>query len=105
MAWPLAPVLPQDVVRLIVFHAHAMAIQRRFRAWSLYGYARRRAWARVRTVLGARAVRELWPFPRVRREWRLEPESWLAMDVDVRCILSECASGMWGVARPKLRIR
>lgn len=97
-AWPLATMLPRDVVRLIAHHAHASAIQRRFRVWTLYGHARSRAWARVRLLLGARTVRELWPFSVVRREWRQEPESWLAIDVDANRILHECASGLWGPA-------
>ena len=90
--------LPDEIVDLILQHRAAMSIQRRWLRFSHYGHARRAAWCVVRRhlqLLGA------WPhlfvYPKIRREWRSECESWLETDkVMAHTISIEAHHGMWG---------
>lgn len=85
--------LPADVVELIVAHHAASRLQRAWTRWRLYAHARRPAWRAVR--LPTAAWRALFPYARVRREWRVEPESWRAPE-DLDAVVREARAGLWG---------
>lgn len=102
--FPLATLLPWDVVDLIQEHVRqlerqhdaARTIQRRFLAWSYWAHARSLAWPAVRARLGARTVRRLHAYSGVRREWRCEAPCW-ASTTHGRAILREArATQLWG---------
>ena len=67
-------------------------IQRRFRRYSRFGHARR----------GAPMVHrftDAWRYAHIRREWRLEPSSWLMCSASMyEAILTEAVAGTWGPA-------
>ena len=96
---PLLSLVPWDLVELIVHHMHALTLQRGWRRYAYLSHARHPLWARILQphleCLGA------WPSLReyalVRREWRMEPESWCLVDeVDVAIIRLEARHGVWG---------
>ena len=89
--------LPFDVAELISHHFAARIVQFRFRRWRLYSHARGKDWASVRKHLGADAVRALWPYSLVRREWRTEPSSWTYQDdAIIKTLVGEMHKGYWG---------
>lgn len=88
--------LPGDVWLLIRAHGAASCLQSRWRRYSRFGHARRRAWPQVRDHLReCGAWREAWQYAGVRREWRGEPESWLHVE-DPSILLCEMRRGLWG---------
>ena len=90
--------LPDDIVTLIIEHKCAMRIQRAWRRYDRLSHSRLRAWPHVReALLFAGLLRELSSYYAVRREWRMEPESWMDMTPEgAATILNECRSGLWG---------
>ena len=89
--------LPSDIRYLVRLHIFAMRIQQRIRRWRMYGHARLVVWEGVVQRLGRRAIRALYPFETVRREWRTETSNWLSTDAQTAAIiLEEAASGLWG---------
>ena len=100
----VVPALPPELWSLIVQHGQAAVIQLRWRRYSLYGHARRKTWPRVKSVLrAANAWPGLWRYEMVRREWRMEPESWesactLFRDLDVGRLEEEARDGHWGAS-------
>ena len=97
--------LPHDIIELIVQHWAAMRLQRRWIRFSHYGHARKRSWPTVRAHLSHLGA---WPrlisYPRIRREWRSECESWLHADDGVAIAVGlEAQNGHWG--RPTASFR
>jgi hypothetical protein len=88
--------LPLELWDLIFDHRAALVLQRAWRRYNLFSHARRPGWAVIRERLrAANAWPSLLRFAMVRREWRLEPESWL-VSCDVECIRREALDGLWG---------
>lgn len=95
--------LPCDLQALVLAHRAALAVQRAWLRWSLYGHARRAVWPEVRDTLGHRAWRELALYAGVRREWRGEAASWLAVDAALADVLRcECRQTLWGACTARL---
>lgn len=93
--------LPTEVQDLILEHRAALLVQHTWLRWSRYRHARREAWRRVRDRLGVNLWRRVIPFSLVRREWRLEPDSWAIADANVlQEIIEETRLGLWGSACP-----
>ena len=72
--------LPEDLYILIREHVFAMAIQRKWRRHSWFGHSRSREWESVKATMHVDAWKFLIKFENVRREWRMEPSSWIFMD-------------------------
>lgn len=96
--------LPDELQELILQHRAALTLQCRWLRYAHFGHARRQPWPLVRTHLRAlEAWQELARYPRVRREWRREPASWLESSTwDVSDILREATQGVWGAASTRL---
>ena len=91
--------LPPDVCGVIHAHCCALVVQSAWKRFWFWGYTRTGVqWRRLRARLDALGYwRSLLPFPQVRREWRLEPHSWLSTHASVfPVILREAHAGMWG---------
>ena len=108
----MLPRLPDEVWDLIHTHAAALTLQamvrRRIRPRLFFGHATHASWPSLRRLLlcHSDALRGLYPYPLVRKEWRSEPESWLCDDAfDLSCLLGEATQhGLWGLPCPALRI-
>lgn len=96
--------LPPELVELILQHRSALVVQRRWLRVTHYAHARRPIWSNVqRHLCDVGAWPRLALFPMVRREWRQEPGSWLAVDAVVaHGILQEARQGMWGPSSRRL---
>ena len=92
--------LPDDLQDLVLEHGAAMTIQRMWRKREWYMHVHARVWPRVRAHLARVGVwPHLWAYTHARREWRLEPASWLYVDRPcAQLILSEARQGLWGRA-------
>lgn len=92
--------IPDDVLYLIVRHLAAMRIQSRWKRRFLFGHAQRQGWTKVRShlvMLDADIFSSLRQFYAIRREWRMEAESWLQMDLEtIQIIYLETQCGLWG---------
>lgn len=91
-------VLPDDIIELIVHHAMAMRIQRALR-WMATRYARSSRWKELRMLIlsrthGSMDLGILMSRAWVRREWVVEPDSWVYSlkfsSADVNDIVAEC---------------
>ena len=86
-----------DLQRLILEHRAAQIIQSALLRVFRFKHARRPAWPAVRQRLGFWVVRALWPYPLVRREWRMEPGSWFHPDATLlQLLIEEAREGLWG---------
>ena len=95
--------LPSELRDLVLSHRAAQTIQASLSHRFRFRHARRREWGSVRVRLGGWAVRELWPYPLVRREWRTEPSSWCHTDASyVRLLIDETRYGLWGTPSARL---
>lgn len=97
--------LPLDIVELILHHLACVRIQQKWLRYVHYAHTRQRQkWDVFRcSVHVADKWRFLALFSDVRREWRVELDSWCAVDtssVDIIC--EECARGMWGQVSHRL---
>ena len=87
-----------DLQQLILQHRAAIVIQSTLLRVFRFKHARRKEWPAVRKRLGFWAVKALWPYPLVRREWRMEPSSWSHPDATVtHLLIEEAREGLWGV--------
>lgn len=93
----------EDVGSLIChhLHRHAMAtvVQRAWLRYTLFRHASRwRQWSKVRRALEQTgAFDQLFRYSQVRREWRMEPDSWLHVTSDAASrLVGECDGGWWG---------
>lgn len=96
---------PQDVAELIVEHWCAMRIQRRWLRFHHFAHARHPLWPEIRARLNRiDAWKDLIPFPQVRYEWRVEPESWCYTDLMVvhAIRLEATESRLWGAPTCRL---
>lgn len=92
-------VLPDEVIDLILRHRAAQTIRQTFLRTMHFRHARRAVWPEVRARLGRLSVSVLWPYPLVRREWWMEPESWCHQDEALfRVLIAEARDGLWGTA-------
>lgn len=86
-----------ELQQLVLEHRAAQIIQSALLRVFRFKHARRREWPAVRQRLGFWAVRALWPYPLVRREWRMEPGSWRHPDATLlRLLIEEAREGFWG---------
>lgn len=86
-----------DLQWLILEHRAALVIQSALLRVFRFKHARRPEWPVVRQRLGFWVVRTLWPYPLVRREWRMEPGSWRHTDATLlRLLIEEVGEGWWG---------
>ena len=84
---------------LIRVHAASMVVQRCWFRYTLFRHATRSVvWGEIRSQLMRLGVfGTLFKYSKVRREWRLEAESWRDLSLDELTILiSECEDGWWG---------
>lgn len=87
---------PDDVWDLVCAHGAAMCIQRATRRYFMLRHARHPRWGDLYAHLcRLGAWDRLRPFSGVRREWRLEPDSWLAAR-DLGALMQEAHAGLWG---------
>lgn len=94
--------LPDDILERILAHLAAGRIARCYRRWSMR-HVRGASWRALRAALGARLdapeldvlAANAW----VRREWRVEPHSWLVTLREephlLSLIVAEVAAGAW----------
>lgn len=104
MADALLHLLPFDVVELIGFHMCAMRIQRIATGFVFGAHRRARAWPRVLAHFRPHVLRTMLEHSSIRRELRVEPDSWIARRDEDR-ILEECAQGQWGPSQRQLLVR
>lgn len=93
--------LPDDLATLVMQHWAASVLQTAWLRYVHFAHARSPVWPEVR-----RRLSHLWPvlitFPKVRREWRREPESWMLAD-DLASVAHEAReSFLWGVPSSRL---
>ena len=88
--------LPDDLQPLVWEHWAASVIQARALRWFRLGHVRHALWPRLRARLPRGVHAALVRHAAIRREWRLEPASWLAQsDADLRAIVAEAEAGAW----------
>lgn len=92
---PLLRALPYDVVELIVEHGCALVVQRAALSFIYEGHRRRRAWAQVARRFDAATLAVMTEHAWIRRELRVEPESWLQRACPEN-VVAECLRGEWG---------
>ena len=90
--------LSPEIRDLIVQHGSAMKLQRFFVRIMRFRHTVRVNWLTVRACLGNVVIRELWPYPLVRREWNVEPGSWCHVDAALSLkLVEEAREGLWGM--------
>lgn len=96
--------LPGDLQDLILDHRRAMVIQSNWRRYHHYSHAKACAWHILKLMLGDDLYRKLIPYPRVRHEWKTEPESWMYSLMhdrrNLEVISNEVELGLWGRPTP-----
>lgn len=89
--------LPDDLRPLVLQHWAAGVIQVHLVRWHRYRHVRRRSWARLRARMPRGVHATLVRYANIRREWYLEPGSWLMQPDEVLAdIVAEVSSGVWG---------
>ena len=98
----LLPILPDEIWLLIYCHRAATVIQNKWLRFSLFAHSRKAHWTTIRCHLKEKGA---WPslmkYELVRREWRVEAESWRNTH-DINSILKEATDGLWGFESTRL---
>lgn len=98
----IGSILGGDVAFVILSHLQAMRIQKLARRYILTRHRRTKTWLQLRAELKGQpgAWIELERYLLVRREWQLEPESWIhglkIIPGLVDRIAQEARDGLWG---------
>jgi hypothetical protein len=98
----MASRLPGELEDLIIRHAAALTLQRSARRHLerlFSAHTKTDRWGTLSAMLGASLVSRLRNYRQVRREWLLEPESWIQELLHEpsmgAIILKECHQGLW----------
>lgn len=109
--YPLARLMPLELVDLVTRHVASMVIQESYRRRAVhrlhFGHVHDDDWHTLRRRLhDLDILPAMYPFPGVRREWRREMASW--SDLDSFRLLTLCeearTTGLWGRPAPGVTV-